>query len=147
MNGEDQFENRLRCQTPRSVPPAWREEILRTAHLAASSAPMPARRSVSSPSIFASWVWSLLWPHPWAWAGLAALWLVVVGVNLASQEPVRQELADRPTRVSPQMRELLKQQEQLLAELVGPMGKADAKRPKPAALQPRSQRRSEFLNA
>jgi hypothetical protein len=146
MKGEDQFERRLQNQTPRPVPPAWREEILRSARSAAASAPAPAGNGLSLPSTLSAWLGSLLWPHPRAWAGLAALWLIVAGLNLATHEPAGHEVAERPRRPSSQMRELLRQQEQLLAELVGPIGKAEADRPKPAP-QPRSQRRDEFLNA
>jgi hypothetical protein len=147
MNGEDQFEKRLQGQPQRPVPPAWREEILRAARAAAAPRPAPPVSGPSSSATVATWFWTLLWPHPRAWAGLAALWLVVFGLNLASREPSRQEMAGPPTRPSPQMRELLRQQEQLLAELVGPMGRVEAKRSKPVAPQPRSQRRDECLNA
>jgi hypothetical protein len=149
MNGEDQFEKRLRGQPCRPVPPSWREEILRTARAAAPGSPARAGRQPASSSTVAAWLWGLLWPHPRAWAGLAALWLVVLGFNLATREPGRQEMARRAPRPSPQMRELLRQQEQLLAELVGPIGRAEAARPKPepAAPQPRSQRDDEFMNA
>jgi hypothetical protein len=43
------------------------------------------------------------------------------------------------------MRELLREQERLFAELVGPIEKPDADRPRGVA--PRSQRRETFLNA
>ena len=56
--------------------------------------------------------------------------------NFARQSP--------PSR---QMRELLKQQEQLFAELVGPKENREADRPKPIAPQPRSSRREEVLSA
>ncbi len=147
MNSEDPFEKRLQSQPMRGVPPSWREEILRTARTAAAPQPAPVEHNLSALAILAAWLRSLLWPHPRAWAGLGALWLVVFAVNLASREPSPQRLADRPVKPSPQMRELLRQQEQLLAELVGPIGTAAAARPKTAAPQPRSQRRDELMNA
>ena len=138
MNRDDQFEKRLQRQPRREVPPAWREEILSAAeHAAASRRSSPATRHPA-------WWRELFWPCPQAWAGLAAAWLVVLGASYATRETPKLSL--RPiTPPSPQIRELLKQQEQLLVELVGPIGKPDADRPKPGA--PRSQRRVEFLNA
>jgi hypothetical protein len=96
--------------------------------------------------MFATGLSALLWPHPKAWGGLAALWLLVLGLNFASREPARSEVARPAIPPSPQMRALLQQQEQLFAELIGPAEKPVADRPKPVAPQPHSQRREEFLN-
>ncbi len=145
MNAEDPFETRLRGQALRPVPDSWREEILRTAREAARSDSAGAR-GVSFASRFRTWAEGLLWPSPRAWAGLAALWLVVLGLNLGSPDPMRQQAAERPTPPSLQMRELLRQQEQLLAELVGPLGAPAPARPKPAVPQPRSQRQGRTFN-
>jgi len=89
---------------------------------------------------------TLLWPCPQAWAGLAAVWLVILGANCAMREAPTMT-SRQITPPSPQVRELLKRQEQLLAELVGPLEKPEAGRPGPLAPRPRSQRRDEFLNA
>ena len=137
MNNPDPLESLLRRQPTRPVPPAWRDEILRAARAAAASRPAPVERPRA-----AGWLAALLWPHPVAWAGLAAIWLVVLGLNLASPEPSRHEMARETAPPSPQMRELLQQQEQLLAELIGPARRPEADRPKP-----RSQRADEALNA
>ena len=90
---------------------------------------------------------TLLWPHPKAWAGLAALWVVILAANFAARDPLPAREARNATPPSPQLREMLKQQEQLLAELVGPIERPAAGRPKPVAPQPRSQRREQFINA
>jgi hypothetical protein len=149
MNGyePDSFEKRLQRQTLRPVPPSWREEILSAARDATPSPAIPVSRSPIDASLLTGWMRSLLWPHPRAWAGLAAVWLALFVANIASREPARQVVAARPAAESPQRRELLRQQEQLLAELVGPLGRPHADRPKPAVPQPRSQRRIEFRNA
>ena len=88
----------------------------------------------------------LLWPHPAAWAALAGVWLVLLAVHFAAPEtPPRSVASQSPP--SPQIRELLKQQEQLFAELVGPKLNREADRPRTTAPQPRSSRREEILNA
>ena len=90
---------------------------------------------------------TLLWPHPKAWAGLAAVWVVILAANFAARDPLPVREAMNATPPSPQLREMLKQQEQLLAELVGPIERSEGIRPKPVAPQPRSQRREQFMNA
>ena len=90
---------------------------------------------------------TLLWPHPKAWAGLAAVWVVILAVNFAARDPLPVREAMNATPPSPQFREMLKEQEQLLAELVGPIETPAANRPKPIAPQPHSQRREQFMNA
>jgi hypothetical protein len=67
-------------------------------------------------------------------------------VNSATDEPAHRTVA-RKTVPSAQLREMLQQQRQLLSELVSPIESPDTAQPKPAALQPRSQRREEFFNA
>ncbi len=146
MNDEDQFEQRLQRQALRPVPVAWREEILSAAR-AAASRPEPMTRAPSGSPAFAGWMWNLLWPNPRAWAALAGAWLAIGGVNVALREPSLQVLTADSTPASSEERDLLRQQEQMLAELVGPMGKREAERPRSAAPQPRSQSRDGFRNA
>ncbi len=144
MNHHDPFEQRLRRQPLRAIPPDWREEILVAAEAQRRAAP------VRQASRLAAWRlrWrELFWPAPQAWAGLAAVWLVILGMNLATPEPAPQRLAHRAAPATPQTRELLKEQQLLFAELIGPVARPRAERPKTPALQPRSQRREEFLNA
>ena len=140
MNNDEQFENRLQRQPLRPVPPVWRAEILSAAREATAS------RQSSPASSHSSWWRELFWPHPTAWAALATVWLVMLGVQFVSHDaPLRTSARLAPP--SRQMRELLKQQEQLFAELVGPKQNRDADRHKPAGPQPRSSRRAEILNA
>lgn len=141
MNRDDQFEKRLQRQSLREIPSTWREEIL-----AAAERPAVSRQS-SSATHNSSWWRELFWPCPQAWAGLAAAWVLILGAGFATREAAPMNLSRQMTPSSPQVRELLKQQGQLFAELVGPIEKPTADRPKPAAPQPRSQRREEFLNA
>ncbi|HEU0040516.1 MAG TPA: hypothetical protein VFR76_14720 [Verrucomicrobiae bacterium] len=146
MNRDDQFEKRLQRQPLREIPSAWREEILSAAERAAASRHSSPATRHSWLSTLNSQLSTLLWPCPQAWAGLAAVWLVILGVDYATQETPK--MASRQiTPPSSQVRQLLKQQEQLLAELVGPIEKPEVDRRRPLAPQPRSQYREEFLNA
>lgn len=129
MNPDDQIEARLRRQPLRALPTEWRAEILSVAEKARQVAP---RRS---------WWQEMFWPHPVAWGALASVWIVIVGANFATREPER-VMAHRPAPTR-ELREMLHEQERLLAELVGPAEKPDIDRPKPNA--PRSQRRPEFF--
>ena len=139
MNSDEQFESRLQREPLRDAPLPWRQEILAKARAAA---PGHAARFTQH----AAWWRELFWPHPAAWAALAGVWLVMLGVHFVSREATPPVFA-RQVAPSREMRELLKQQEQLFAELVGPRENRDAVRPKPAGPQPRSLRREETLNA
>ena len=145
MSEDKQFERRLKRQPMRPAPPEWRAEILSAARQAANSRPTNLIARSSSLCSLRSQLAALLWPYPRAWAALAAVWLLALGLHLANREPSWQSLVHQATRPSPQMREMLLQQELMLAELIGP--REQPQRPKSAVTQPRSQRRDEFLNA
>lgn len=89
----DDFEQRLRRQ-PLNPPPAeWRAEILSRARAAAAS-----DRRTMSPGLlsrFREW----LWPHPAAWATLAAIWLVLFSVQHQMNVEVRREIELAGTQV------------------------------------------------
>ena len=140
MNRDDQFEKRLQRQSVKPIPSAWRGEILEAAQAA-----VPGHASRITHHV--PWWRELFWPCPQAWAALAAAWLLIVGLNVLSHDSLPPTLASRVAPPSPQIRDLLKQQERLFAELVGPLDKSGAGRPKPAAPQPRSARREEFAHA
>lgn len=100
MNTDD-FEQHLRRQPLRPVPPDWREEILRVARANAPVAdgdgeaveppgPTASRVATSRPPghslVFAlgcrlrDW----LWPNPVAWGALAVCWVAIVTLNVAA---------------------------------------------------------------
>ena len=137
MNSEDQFEKRLQSLPQRQLPPDWRTEILAAARFA-----VPANSHQSLISTLNSKLSTLFWPQPVAWAGLAAIWLLVLGLNLASTDGSSSDMAKQAAPPPAQIRELLKQQEQMLAELVGPAPEPD--RRKPAAPRPHSRRRDKM---
>jgi len=147
MNDEDQFERRLEQQPLRRIPPAWRAEILAVAR---ASTPLPtASCGIFSPALdaFKNALSAWLWPHPKAWAGLATAWLLALGLNFVAREPARHELASQMAPVPAQVRDLLKQQNQMLAELIGPQ---PTRLPDPRhswVPKPRSERREEVMNA
>lgn len=87
MKCDDDFESFLSRQPFRAPPPAWKDEILRHAAAdraalapvtaqagATSAATAPERKRRSSPA--------LLWPSPYAWGGLAAIWLALFALKL-----------------------------------------------------------------
>jgi hypothetical protein len=110
----DEFEQRLRRQSWREVPPAWRREILAAARAAGS--PDHPREPAA-----ARW-WGqlsfLLWPSPRAWAAVAAAWLVILSGNLlinagapaASGQPMNEA----------HLMENLRQRQRAMAELLEP---------------------------
>src|SRR5438876_7981392 len=89
MNADD-FDKRLQRQTLRPIPHEWRSEILDAARRAGE--PQPSTFN-SQPT---SWWRELLWPCPQAWACLAAMWVLVLLLDLASRDPVRVAKASKP---------------------------------------------------
>src|SRR5688572_21520129 len=65
----DKFEQKLRRQAPREIPRAWRAQIIAAAGARTEGV---------------SWWRQLLWPHPAAWAGLAAMWIAALALQAMS---------------------------------------------------------------
>jgi len=153
MSLED-FEKRLQRQPLRQLPDEWREEILSAARQAAAAQPAPpVLRSTTaedgrttyhvaaSRSLLATLhhqLSTLLWPHPVAWGGLAAVWVVILGMNLTTRD-ASQAVAKHAPPVSPQIFMAFQEQERLLSELLGPRETPVAERPKPVPSRPRSE--------
>ena len=139
MNDEMPFERRLSRQPLRPVPADWRSEILAAAR--AAQAPLHAARSPqqqSWPSAIRHPLSALLWPHPRAWAGLAAVWLLIIAVNVSQRDPAP-KLAKTAAPESPEVIVELKKQQRLFAELVGPRETRDADRPRNFKPKPRGE--------
>jgi hypothetical protein len=106
----DDFEKRLRRQNMRPMPREWREEILDAARRACV-------HERANPDLRTTQWWrELLWPCPQAWACLAAVWVVVLLLNLDSREPVR---VAKTTIPAPEFFMALREHRRLLAELMG----------------------------
>jgi hypothetical protein len=110
MNADD-FENQLRRRPWRGTPPEWRPEILARATAESN------RRSIARPQR-TSWLRGLLWPSPRAWAGLAALWVLIFVLNGASPSAARDARRD-PAPVSRELRVAFQERRRLMTELVG----------------------------
>jgi hypothetical protein len=77
----DELEKKLQRQTPRKIPGEWRAEILNAALAATTSQCASRLPHHGFLSTLRHQLAALLWPHPKAWAGLAAIWLAVLSMN------------------------------------------------------------------
>ena len=117
----DEFENKLQGQPRREIPPEWRWEIL-----------APLRRRPEAP---VPWWRQLLWPHPAAWATLAAAWVAIFGLNLAgAPEAASSQAASKP---SPDKLMAYQERQRLWAELALDLS-PQPRKPQPAVDRPRS---------
>ena len=143
----DAWERRLAAQPFRAVPPAWRSTILATAGTGTHAAPRPARdRSVRS-----GWFERWLREYPVTWGALAALWLVVAGLNSVDRWVNGSPAASARSISTTQWAEIQNQRKELgeLAgiELRAPLRPAPStsREETPAVLRPRSHRRLQSL--
>jgi len=139
----DDFEQKLQRQTLRQIPAEWRAEILATA--GRKSKAEGRKQEWFRPSSLVPRLSTILWPHPTAWAGLAAVWILILAVNLSIRDK-SPGVAEKSTPPSPEVIVELKQQQRLLAELMGAHDTRDADRSRPSVPSPRSER-AEILAA
>jgi hypothetical protein len=116
----DEFEDKLRGQPRREIPSEWRREIL---------APLQQR-----PEAKVSWWRQLLWPHPGAWATLAAAWVAIFALNFAGA-PEGESYAAGPS--SRDALAAYQERQRLWAELALDLSQQPRK-PMPAMDRPRS---------
>jgi hypothetical protein len=135
----DEFEQKLSRQPLRQVPPDWRSNILAAAH--EPQTPHPASRAGHRPwlSTLNSQLSTVFWPHPKAWAGLAAVWVFILLLNfsLRDKSPV---LAEKSLPPSPEVVAQLQRQQRMFAELAGLNEPHDMDRKKIISPRPRSER-------
>ena len=91
-----------------------------------------------------TWIGALFWPHPAAWAGVAAAWLLVLYLNVAARDSAPALAAREMRAPSPQMQAMLREQGRLLGELTGGPEERPPAQKTPSLPQPRSQRREDF---
>jgi len=134
MNYEtEQLERRLSRQPLREIPGEWRSDILLAAERAARPEP-----HASFLSTFANQLSTFFWPHPKAWAGLAAVWVLILAVNFSTRNATP-SMAEKTLPPSPEVIVELKKQQQLYAELMGSHEPLDAERQKNFSTKPRSE--------
>ncbi len=139
MNEETKhFEQRLSHQPLRKIPSDWRNEILATALATPVTSPILATTRRSIFSIFNHQLSAFFWPHPKAWAGLAAIWIFIFTVNFSARD-TSPKLAIKVLPPTPEVLVELKQQQRLFAELMGNHETVDADRPRIFSPKPRSE--------
>jgi len=139
MNNDTQFEDRLRRQTLKSIPGQWRDEVLQQATRAVETRGLVPAGSLSIFEMLKSRLAILLWPAPRAWAGLAAVWMAVLVMNLSGGRESTTPAMATALPVA-QTRQTLKQRQLLLAELAGYSEAREAVQPRGTSPGPRSQR-------
>jgi hypothetical protein len=110
----DHFEKQLRDQPLRQPPEDWRHEILATAATRKLNQPVPGRE----PSV--SWWRALVWPAPRAWAGLAAMWMLIFLMQSDTDDPSIAMHAPQAA-ASSQLEYAMQERQQLFAELLNEM--------------------------
>lgn len=135
----DDFENSLTRRPVKRMPAGWRAEILAAARGAEPA--LRARRTASLDFFPAlnERLAALFWPHPRAWAGLAALWVMIAALHWAISDRSG-ALPVEAVRPSPGLAAELRQQHQFYAELVGLNDTSEADRPRVLSPKPRSER-------
>ncbi|HSY09961.1 MAG TPA: hypothetical protein VK840_03510 [Candidatus Dormibacteraeota bacterium] len=134
----NEFEQKILRQPLKKIPGDWRAEILANAESAAVRRTMFA----SQPSLFSTFnrqLSTFFWPHPKAWAGLAAIWIFIFAVNFSMRDKSPQ-VVEKIAPPSPEMLVELKQQQRLFAELIGANDLREADRQKLFLPRPRSER-------
>jgi len=129
MNPDD-FEKRLEHQRLRPIPGAWRGEILDAARRARDH-----QLSTITPQPTCGWR-EFLWPCPQAWAGLAAVWVLILLLNSVTREPARAAQSPNSPR-APEVLMALRDHRRLLAELIE--SPTEVEPPKPSVPGPHSQ--------
>jgi hypothetical protein len=134
MNSDD-FENQLQRQPMRPIPSAWRDEIL-----GAARHKCEPRHSTLKPQQV-SWWRELLWPCPQAWAGLAAVWMLIFALKVVTLEPA-QVVSARPALPVKELQMALQERRRMWVEFAGPTALVEP--PKRFVPGPRSERRNEI---
>ncbi len=126
----DNLEERLQALPVRTVPDAWRQEILEAARESACPH-QPVTESRSTP-----WWRVWLWPCPQAWAAVAAVWCVILALDLGVVRAERKQASQSaPPPVPAPVWMAFDEQRRLLADLDLPH--SPRVRPPPSLIIPR----------
>jgi hypothetical protein len=132
----NEFEQKLQRQPLREIPGEWRAKILGAANSSVRTTP-----NVTHPGFLSTinhQLATLLWPHPKAWAGLAAAWVFIFVMNFSVRDP-SPRISQKSAPPSPEVTAELRQQKLLFAELIGPTETHIADRQKSFLPRPRSE--------
>ncbi|HXI72792.1 MAG TPA: hypothetical protein VNN22_20835 [Verrucomicrobiae bacterium] len=135
----DELEQKLSRQPLREIPGEWRGKILSAARAAQEARHASRIGHQSFLSTLNSQLSTIFWPHPTAWAGLAAIWIFISAVNFSMRD-TSPRVAEKSAPPSPEVIVELKKQQLLFAELVGLREPLDADRQKIFLPKPRSER-------
>jgi hypothetical protein len=80
----------------------------------------------------------VFWPHPKAWVGLAAVWILIFAVDFSMRDTTS-VTAEKAVPPSPEVIVELRQQQRMLAELIGANQAREAE-PQKWLPQPHSER-------
>jgi hypothetical protein len=123
----DDFEQQLQRQPLRQIPAEWRKEILVAADV--NQRNRSIREFTFAATTFRGLLSTILWPNPRAWAGLAAVWILILAVDFSLRDPAP-AMAEKSAPSSPEVMVELRQQQRLLVELMGSSQTREAEPPK-----------------
>jgi len=132
----NEFEQKLSRQSLRKIPGEWRAEIL--ANCRGSKVEGRAQEQFWS-STFVSRLSTVFWPHPKAWAALAAVWILIFAVDFSMRDKSPM-VAEKVSPPSPEIIAELKKEHLMYAELIGARDDHDADRSKLRVPSPRTER-------
>lgn len=141
----DDLEERIKSQPWRAIPSAWRESVLAAARQETEPphGTFGENHGPRGGTVLLSLrvrVAALLWPSPAAWAGLAAVWIVILGFQVTSRETGQAPQAQYAMPPSDQFMQAFLEQRRRLAEFDGRYEPPPFLRPKSKPNRPRSDR-------
>jgi len=132
----NEYEQKLSRQSLKEIPGEWRAEILANCR----GSKVEGREQESRwPSTLVSRLSTIFWPHPKAWAGLAAAWIFIFALNFSMRE-TSPRIAEKVSPPSQEMIAELKKEHLMYAELIGARDISDADRSKLRVPSPRTER-------